>query len=216
VERNADQYPTHSLGPVMSWMDINCGDAFASISSTATESCGINAYFARRFGPDHPNATRKFAQGDIVTSIVRTHRGRTVVIDYDMQLPRPYDNRWMIQGTFGLYDEARSSVYLTGRSPKYHQWEPFAPYYYQQFEHAWWKNREGAATPHLGTDKVELAKFLEAVRERKQTPIDVYDSAAMSAVVGLSEMSIRKGGAPVEFPDFTRGKWRSRKPVFAV
>jgi predicted dehydrogenase len=216
IKRNADQYPTHSLGPVLSWMDINCGDAFATISSTATASLGINEYFARRFGPQHPGATRKYAQGDIVTSVVRTHNGKTVVINYDMQLPRPYDNRWMIQGTLGVYDEDRAVVYLEGRSPKYHEWEPFAPYQ-TKYEHAWWKRpAEGAAASHGGTDYLELSKFIEAVRTRSAPPIDVYDSATMSAVVGLSEESIRKGGAPVEFPDFTRGKWRSRKPRFAL
>jgi predicted dehydrogenase len=215
VNRNADQYPTHSLGPVLSWMDINCGDAFASITSTASGSFGINAYFARRFGPDHPGAKRTYAQGDIVTSTVRTHNGKTVVINYDMQLPRPYDNRWMIQGTLGIYDEDRAVVYLTGKSPKYHEWEPFAPYQ-EKYEHSWWKKpAEGAAASHGGTDYLELAKFVEAVRARTQPPIDVYDSATMSAVVGLSEESIRRAGT-LPFPDFTRGKWKTRKPRFAV
>lgn len=47
-------------------------------------------------------------------------------------------------------------------------------------------------------------------------PLDVYDSATMSAIVGLSGQSIAKGGAPVEFPDFTRGKWETTRPKFAV
>jgi len=215
IRRNADQYPTHSLGPVLSWLDINCGDAFATLSSTATASLGVNAYFARAFGPNHPGATRKYAQGDIVTSILRTRQGKTVVVNYDMQLPRPYDNRWMVQGTLGLYDEDRAVVYLNGRSPKYHEWEPFAPYQ-EKYEHAWWKRPADASASHGGTDYLELAKFLDAVRARRQPPIDVYDSATMSAVVGLSEESIRKGGAPLEFPDFTRGAWKTRKPSFAL
>jgi predicted dehydrogenase len=217
VTRNADQYPTHSLGPVLSWMDINCGDYFQSLTSTATESRGINAYFARKFGPDHPNARREYAQGDIVTSVVRTHKGKTIVINYDMQLPRPYDNRWMIQGTLGLYDEDKAAVYLTGRSPKYHQWEPFAPYQ-ERHDHRWWKElaQGSGAAGHGGTDYLELALFVEAVRNRTETPIDVYDSAVMSVIVPLSEESIRKGGAPVACPDFTRGKWRHKKPAFGL
>ena len=35
-----DQYPTHSLGPVLSWMDIGCGDYFDYLTSTATNSVG--------------------------------------------------------------------------------------------------------------------------------------------------------------------------------
>ena len=217
VRRNCDQYPTHSLGPVLSWMDINRGDSFASMTSTATDSRGINAYFIRKFGADHPNAKRKFKQGDIVTSVIRTRKGKSIVVNYDMQLPRPYDNRWMIQGTLGLYDEDKFSLYITDKSPKYHEWEPFAPYQ-QQFDHTWWKEMMGSSSEmgHGGTDFLELKKFLEAVRNRTQTPIDVYDSVTMSSIVALSEQSIAKGGAPVDCPDFTRGKWKEWKPVFAA
>jgi len=217
LTRNCDQYPTHSLGPVLSWMDINCGDAFASLTSTATSSIGINAYFARRFAPDHPSAKRKYAQGDIVTSVVKTHKGRTIVINYDMQLPRPYDNRWQIQGTLGIYNEQRNSVHIVNRSPEYHEWEPFDPYQ-REFDHAWWKALlgSGGGSGHGGTDDLELQQFVKAVRSKTQTPIDVYDSVTMSSIVGLSEMSIAKGSAPVECPDFTRGKWKTRKPTFAV
>lgn len=216
AERNCDQYPTHSLGPILSWLDINCGDSFATISSTSTWQRGINAYFARQFGPEHPNAKRRFAQGDIVTSVIMTQRGRTVVVNYDMQLPRPYDNRWMAQGTLGVYDEDKQSVYLTGRSPKYHEWEPFAPYQ-SQYDHKWWTamTADGSAS-HGGTDGLELSKFVEAVRTKSPLPLDIYDSIVMSAVIDLSAQSIKRGGAPVEFPDFTRGAWKTRKPYFAL
>jgi hypothetical protein len=33
------------------------------------------------------------------------------------------------------------------------------------------------------------------------------------SIAPLSEASIAKGGAPVEVPDFTRGKWFRREPV---
>ena len=217
VKRNCDQYPTHSLGPVLSWLDINCGDAFDYATSTATASVGINAYFARTFGPDHPNAKRTYAQGDIVTTVVRTHQGKSIVINYDMQLPRPYDNRWTVQGTLGIYNEQRNAVCLTGRSPDSHQWEPFPPYQ-EEFDHAWWKamSEDAAQWGHGGTDGLELTLFLRAVREGTQTPIDVYDSVTMSSIVALSEQSIADGSRPVKCPDFTRGAWKTRKPTFAV
>jgi predicted dehydrogenase len=217
VKYNRDQYPTHSVGPVMSWMDINCGDAFATLTSAATSSRGINAHFARKFGPDHPNAKREYKQGDIVTSLIRTRNGRTLVVNYDMQLPRPYDNRWMIQGTLGLYDEPHASVCLEGRSPEPEQWEPFPPYQ-TEYEHTWWKEILGEAEKygHGGTDYLELKKFFEAVRTKAQTPIDVYDSVTMSSIIPMSEESIAKGGAPVECPDFTAGAWKTRKPGFAL
>ena len=214
--RNRDQYPTHQLGPVISWMDIGCGDYFDYITSTATNSLGINDYFRRKFGPEHPGAKRKYAQGDIVTTVIRTKKGKTIVDNYDMQLPRPYDNRWMIQGTRGLYDEDKHSVYITGKSPKYHQWELFAPYQ-EKYEHSWWKRmgEKALGGGHGGVDYIELALFVQAVRNRTQTPLDAYDSAIMSAIGPLSEKSIAQGSTPVKVPDFTSGKWKTRKPAFA-
>ena len=215
IKYNRDQYPTHSMGPVLSWMDINCGDAFATCTSTATRSRGINAYFERKFGAEHPNAKREYKQGDIVSSVIRTHGGKTIVVNYDMQLPRPYDNRWMIQGTLGLYDEARSSVYIEGQSPKYHEWEPFPPYQ-EKYNHKWWKDMAAMSDGHGGTDYLELRQFLDAVRNGTPTPIDIYDSVTMCSVIPMSEKSIAAGSAPVECPDFTRGKWKARKPYFAL
>lgn len=217
IKYNRDQYPTHSQGPVLSWMDINCGDAYATLVATASDSKGINAFFERKFGPDHPNAKQAYKQGDIVTSMVRTQRGKTLVINYDMQLPRPYDNRWMIQGTLGLYDEPHNSVYIEGRSPENHTWEPFPPYQ-DQYDHPWWKeiDKNAGAAGHGGTDYLELVKFFEAVRNKTQTPIDVYDSATMSSIIPLTEDSIARGSQPVVCPDYTRGAWKTRKPTFAV
>jgi predicted dehydrogenase len=215
LRHNRDQYPTHQLGPVISWMDIGCGDYFDSLTSTATDCFGIQDYFIRRFGPAHPNAKRTYVQGDIVTTVVRTKKGKSIVINYDMQLPRPYDNRWMIQGTRGLYNEQRNAVYLAGISPKYHEWESFEPYQ-EKHEHAWWQAlRDQTKTfSHGGTDFLEIQLFIEAVRNGMQTPIDIYDSVIMSVHGPLSEESIARGSIPVEVPDFTRGKWKVRKPSF--
>jgi hypothetical protein len=213
LKYNRDQYPTHAVGPIISWMDINRGDIFTEIYSTASASKGINAYFNRKFGPDHPNSKIKWKQGDIVTSLLKTKSGKTLVINYDMQLPRPYSNRWLLEGTLGVYDEEKASIYLTGRSPAYHEWEPWKPYEVK-FNHKWW-TADYSSQSHGGTDYVMLSQFVEAVKAKGQTPIDVYDSAVMTAIVELSGISIEKN-APVPFPDFTRGKWQTNKPYFAM
>ncbi len=213
LKYNRDQYPTHSVGPIISWMDINRGDIFTEIYSTATSSRGINAYFRRKFGNDHPNAGIKWKQGDIVTSLLRTKMGKTLVINYDMQLPRPYSNRWLLEGTLGVYDEEKGSIYITGTSPQYHQWEPWKPYE-EKYNHKWWK-KDLSAESHGGTDYVMLNQFIDAVRSKGPAPIDVYDTAVMTAIVELSGISIERN-TPVAFPDFTKGKWQTNKPYFAM
>jgi hypothetical protein len=214
LKYNRDQYPTHSVGPVISWMDINRGDIFTQIYSTVTASRGINAYFKRVFGENHPNAKINWKQGDIVTSTLKTKMGKTLVINYDMQLPRPYSNRWMLQGTLGVYDEEKSSIYLSKVSPKYQEWEPWKPYE-EKYNHKWWNEGDLSAQSHGGTDFVMLTQFTNAVKGKGPAPIDVYDSAVMTAIVELSGISIERN-APVEFPDFTKGKWQTNKPYFAM
>jgi predicted dehydrogenase len=210
---NRDQYPTHSVGPVISWMDINRGDIFTEIYSSSSASKGINAYFKRKFGEDHPNAKLNYRQGDIVTSLLKTKMGKTLVINYDMQLPRPYSNRWMLQGTKGVYYEEKSSIYLVDKSPAYHEWEPWKPYE-EKYNHKWWQ-ADISSQSHGGTDFVMLNQFIDAVKAKGPTPIDVYDSAVMTAIVELSGISIEKN-APVVFPDFTKSKWQTSKPYFAM
>lgn len=216
LKYNRDQYPTHSLGPVLSWLDIPCGDTFDHITSMATDSKGIRAMFIDKFGEDHPGAKREYAQGDIVTSMIRTKMGKTIVVNYDMQLPRPYDNRWTVQGTNGIYNEQRNSLYIKGSSPEYHKWEPFPPYQEKYNHHFWQTGSKYHGGGHDGVDLIQLGYFAEAVRDHRQTPIDVYESVLMSCVVALSGESIAKGSQPVEVPDFTRGKWETRSPTFAI
>jgi hypothetical protein len=217
LKRNADQYPTHSLGPVLSWMDINCGDRFDYLVSMATRSMGIKDQLERRYGKDHPAAKLPYLQGDIVTTMVKTVKGHTIVIAMDMQLPRPYDNRWQIQGVRGLYNEQRNAVFIADVDGKPEQWEPF-PSYQANYDHSLWKNLppKSIEQGHGGADVIELAEFVRAVRAKTQTPIDVYDSVVMSVVFPLSEQSIATGSAPVKCPDFTGGKWETTKAKFAV
>jgi hypothetical protein len=217
IEHNRSQYPTHAMGPVWPWLNLGCGDYIVTAVSMTNRQMGINAYFARKFGPKHPYAKMAFAQGDVVTTLVRTKLGNTIYVKYDMQLPRPYDNQWELQGTLGIYNEQRNALYLTGKSPEYHQWEPFPPHM-EKHDHAWWRKvkEQAPGAAHGGTDYLELTLFLEAVRKKTQTPIDVYDSVLMSSIIPLSEKSIAGGFVPVECPDFTRGKWKTKKPAFGV
>ena len=211
LEHNRAQYPTHQQGPVLSWLDIGCGDYYDTLTSTATDCFSIPDYFKRRF-PDHPNGKLDWKQGDIVTTTVRTKKGKTIVINFDMQSPRPYDNRWEVQGTRGIYNEQRNAVYLTGVSPQYHQWEPFPPYQ-EKHQHPWSAAAGGA---HGGADGIMLSQFVSAIRENKPMPLSLYDGVLMAAVGPLSELSIAQGSKGLAVPDFTSGKWQTAQPYFGV
>lgn len=211
LEHNRAQYPTHQQGPMISWMDIGCGDYYESITSTATGCFSINEYFQRHF-PNHPNAKRKFAQGDIVITVVKTKMGKSIVINYDMQSPRPYDNRWEIQGTQGIYNEQRNAISMEGKNRRRQTWEPFAPHQ-KKHQHPWSKNLSGG---HGGADGLMLSKFVKAIREKKPLPLSLYDGVLMSSIGPLSEASIAGGNKVIQVPDFTKGKWKTNKPYFAI
>jgi len=213
LKYNRDQLPTQSLGPILSWMDINRGDVVTEIYSRASSCNAINAFFHREFGKDFPAGKLEYKQGDVITSILKTRMGKTLVINSDLQLPRPYDNRWLLQGTKGIYDEGRNSVFLEGKTKEYHRWEPLKPYT-EKYNHKWWQ-ADYSSKENEGTDFVMLTQFVNAVRSKGPVPLDIYDSAVMSAVVELSGISIEKN-APVAFPDFTRGKWETSKPYFGL
>ncbi len=216
LRRDGNLYPTHPIGPIAQYLNIDRGNRFTHLVSMSSKSLGLNLWVRDTFGPQHPNAQRRFALGDINTTLMRTHNGCTVVLYYDTQAPRPYDLGFRVQGTKGLYQMARNSIYVEGRSPL-EKWESIENYR-GKYEHPLWKELGEAAQVHGhgGSDYLTLYRFIEAVRNQTQPEQDVYDAATWSVISPLSEMSVAKGGAPVDFPDFTRGKWKSRAPLGIV
>ncbi len=215
IRRNGDLYPTHGVGPVGNWLDINRGNRFVSLTSTATKSRGLNNYVVAMGGEGHPNASVKFALGDIVTTVIGCANGETVVVSHDTNLPRPYSLNFRVQGTRGLWMRDSRSLYIEGVSPDPDEWEDAEPYL-EQYDHPLWRRWESSAAGagHGGMDFFALHGFIEAVKRGEPTPLDVYDAAAWSVISPLSERSIAAGGAPQAFPDFTGGRWVTRKPTF--
>ncbi len=212
LHRNAELYPTHELGPIMSYLNINRGNRLMSLNAMAAKSRGLNKYLQEKCGPDHPLANADFRLGDIVTTSIRCANGETIVLTHDTSSPRPYSRGGRVQGTNGLWMEDLRALHIEGRSSG-ESWTPMSEFY-EEFEHPLWKIT-GAADfkgGHGGMDWLVMRAFLEAVRRRIQTPIDVYDSATLMAIGVLSEESISLGSASVAIPDFTDGMWLKREP----
>jgi hypothetical protein len=214
VTRNGNLYPTHPMGPIGWWLDINRGNLFSYLTSMSSKSRGMKDYVSRRHGRDHKNALRDYALGDVNTCLIKCENGETVTLYHDITLPRPYDLILRLQGTRGIYSGTLDKFYIDTMSPQQHTWEN-PERYYREFDHPLWKTLGGRARSHGhgGADYVTLHQFFTAVRNRTQTPIDVYDAAAWSAITPLSIQSVAQRSAPVDFPDFTQGKWRDRPPV---
>ncbi len=215
AEKNGNLYPTHPIGPIAWWGNVNRGDRFVSLSSVSTKSRGMRNYAVEKLGPDHTLAKREYAMGDVNTTLLRTEKGLTVTLYFDMCTPRPYDLIFRVQGTKGLCMVSNDKAYIEGSSPEKDKWEPFEPYV-KKYAHPLWKDLETEAVKnggHGGGDYIVVQQFIEAVRQGVQTPQDVYDAATWSAIVPLSMASVAQKGAQVEFPDFTKGKWETNAPI---
>jgi predicted dehydrogenase len=217
VTRDGDLYPTHGIGPVAMMVDINRGNRFTELVAYSTKSRGLHDYIVKNGGENHPNAKVNFRLGDIVTTMIKTAKGETILLQHDTNLPRPYSLGFRVQGTSGIWMDVNNSIYIEGKSKEPHTWDD-AKEWLDKYDHPLWKKygNDAAGAGHGGMDWFVLNGFVEAVKRKTNTPQDVYDAVTWSAITPLSESSIRLGGETIEFPDFTKGQWMYRKNDFAL
>jgi predicted dehydrogenase len=219
AERNGNQYPTHAIGPIGQWLNLNRGDRLVTLSSVSTPARGLKEYAAKKFGADHPLARREYAQGDINTTLLKTASGHTITLYYNLATHRPYDLIQRLEGVRGIYLGTNNSVCLEPANSATEIWEPFEPYQ-KKYEHPLWAALAQEAVRsggHGGAEYLMFHDFLQAVQGRGPASQDVYDAAVWSAIVPLSIESVTRGGRQIEFPDFTAGRWRTRQalPIYS-
>ncbi len=211
---NGDLYPTHGLGPVAQCLDINRGNAFDTLVSMGSKTRGLHLYAEEKFGLDSTAAAERFVLSDVVTTLLRTHRGETVVVTHDTSSPRPYSRDILVQGTQGIVRKyPEPLVHIEGRTEA-HKWDPIDGWL-EEYDHPVWRQLEEASqgAGHGGMDFIEDYRLIEGFRAGRPPDMDVYDAAMMSAVVELSGRSIARGAEPMRFPDFTRGAWKNSRAL---
>ncbi len=216
VYRNGDLYPTHGVGPIANYININRGNRFVNLCSFSSKARGLHDHIIKSCGPEHPNAKVTFKLGDVVTTSIGCANGETILLQHDTSLPRPYSLGFRVQGTNGMWMDVAKGIHIEGKT-KPHQWDADKEWL-DKYDHPLWKkyssDAEGAG--HGGMDFFVINSFIESAKRGLPTVMDVYDAAAWSAITPLSESSIEKGNETVEFPDFTSGQWMYRKPVFCL
>ena len=217
IKRNADLYPTHGLGPVAQWMNITRGNTFEYLVSMSSPSLGLKLEAVKRYGKEHPLARTNYALGDVVSTLIKTSKGQTILVTHDTNSPRPYSRKILIQGTKGLarkYPEQKIFIESTSRR---HRWKDLSDYS-EQYKHPLLTSLEEKAkgAGHGGMDFIEDYRLIQCIREGKPMDSDVYDGATISSIVALIEKSIASKSTSIECPDFTRGKWKTRKPLGIV
>ena len=222
IDRNGNLYPDHPMSKIMTMLDINHGDRFEYLVSMSSKSVMLNKYAESYYGENNIYSKSQMKQGDYNATLIHTADGKLVTLNFDTNTPHPREI-FRIQGTKGvfLYGEGMgANIYLDGESPGSHQWEK-AEKYLEEHSHPLVKNynpqpRKQALRGHGSgsrTTPLTWHLLIKALRENKTPFFDVVDSVTSSAVSPLTEMSVAKNSQPVDFPDFTKGKWQSRPPI---
>ena len=217
AKHSGNYYPTHGLGPVAKYMDINRGDNFDFLVSIDSMQANFE-----RFGREMYIDWRKdfkVKMGDMNLSLIKTKLGRSILLEHDVSSPRPYSRLNLVTGTKGMF-QSYPDLYLTFESkcgdPATHNYfdKAKAEEIREKYKHPFWKVAGELAEKvggHGGMDFIMDLRWSYCLQNGLPLDTDVYDMAAWSAMVELTERSVDNNSRPIDCPDFTRGAWKTAK-----
>ena len=203
-------YPTHGLGPICQALNIHRGDKMNTLVSMSTNQFGMTIYAKEKYGENADSAKIKYDLGDMNTTLVRTEKGKTIMIQHDVTSPRPYNRIHMLSGTKGFVQ--KYPVQGIALEPSAHNFLPEEDMnkLLKEYEHPIVREVGEQAKKvggHGGMDFIMDYRLIYCLRNGLPLDQDVYDAAEWSCLTELTEISVRNGSVPVEVPDFTRGDW---------
>jgi predicted dehydrogenase len=203
-------YPTHGLGPICQVMNIHRGDKMNYLVSVSSNQVGITTYLKDNFGTDSPEAAKTYELGDMNTTIIKTEKGKTIMVQHDVTSPRPYSRLHAISGTSGFAQ--KYPIEGIALDPDAHQFLRKEAYdnLMKEYEHPFITEIGEVAKQvggHGGMDFIMDYRLIYCLKNGLPLDQDVYDAAEWSCLVELCNLSAKKGGMPVKIPDFTRGDW---------
>ena len=230
AEHMGNQYPTHGLGPVAWSMGINRGDRFEYLTSLESGQTGLEKFARDHYPKGDWRVGKKVAMGDMNVTLVKTARGRAIQIQHDVSSPRPYTRIDLLSGTKGTFwgmpwrtygsDPTVYKLFLDdpAASSETHRYLPEAEAetYRQKYMHPLWKKIGAIAKKvggHGGMDFIMDLRWAYCLQNGLPLDQDVYDLAAWCSICELSELSVRSRSSSVDVPDFTRGAWKTAKPL---
>ena len=219
--RKGNIYPTHGLGPIAQMMNVNRGDRFDFLVSVESKDFMMEAK-AKELAKKDP-FFEQFAKmdfrGNMSSMLIKTVGGRTLNIQHDATSPSPHNLIHGVYGTKGsvLYDPAPHRI-CTGNS----RWADkktydklmteYKPGLLKQFDEFRTGLGKTISSGHGGSDLINVWHIIDCLRNGLPLDQDVYDAAAFSSVVQLSEWSVLNNSNSIKVPDFTAGAWKTNKP----
>lgn len=216
--RNGNLYPTHGLGPISQCLNINRGDQMEYMVSMASddfqmqkrynELAEVDPFFRQFAGKGH--------RGNMITSIIRTHKGKTIMLQHDVTSPRIYDRKHLLSGTEGMAQKYPLPAKIAFKNME--TWISDAEM--KELE----KKYTPAITKHIGEVARSVGghggmdftmdwRFIDCLRNGLPLEQDVYDAAFWSVITPLSIWSIANQSNSIQIPDFSAGSWKTNKPV---
>ena len=203
-------YPTHGLGPIAQILNIHRGDRMEYLVSVSTDQFGLTDAAILHHGPESDFAKLEYKLGDVNTTIIRTAKGKTIMIQHDVTTPRPYSRIHQVVGTRGFAQKYPiPQIALDSVAPEGLDSEALADLL-ERYEHPITKaygEKAREVGGHGGMDFIMDSRLIYCLRNGLPLDQDVYDAAEWSSLVELTERSVEAGGMPVKIPDFTRGAW---------
>ena len=222
MKHKGNRYPTHGLVPLCQTMGINRGDRLDYLVSL--ESGSFNSNY-ERFKREYLKETdpRKFDKpaemGEMNTTLFKTVKGKSIMIQHDVSSPRPYSRIQLISGTKGIVQDYpfKCTFESTCWDGKGHSWfsDEKAEEIRVKYMHPLWRDVSEMAKKvggHGGMDFIMDLRWAWCLQNGVPLDMDVYDLAATSCICELTETSVRNGSKPVAIPDFTRGNWKNVEP----
>ena len=216
-EHHGDVYPTHGIGPVCQDLNIHRGDKMDVLVSMDTDAFSGQEAADKRYG----KGAYKYANGDNTTTIIRTRKGKTILVEHCVVNPRPYNRMYQLTGTKGfankypneglaLGNEHLENVAYDDLDAETYMSDAERDAVMEAYKHPILKDLEEKARKvggHGGMDFIMDYRLFYCLHFGLPLDQDVYDAAEWSSLVELTEMSINHGSMPVVMPDFTRGEW---------
>lgn len=214
--RNGNLYPTHGLGPIAQCLDINRGDKMDYLVSMSTNDFMMGSAAAEKAREDDffQEFVGKPYRGNMNTTLIHTAKGKTMMVQHDVTSPRPYSRIHLVSGTKGVASKWPSPERIAFG----HSWvkEEELKDLYDKYTPALIKHVGEVAKQvggHGGMDFVMDWRLIDCLRNGLPLDQDVYDGALWSCIFPLSEKSVAKRSRSLDVPDFTRGAWKTNKPV---
>lgn len=215
IAYDGNLYPTHGLGPVAQYMGIGRGDRFERLVSMSSLQAGLTEYSTRVEGDNEFYNRQDFKHGDMNNSLIKTELGRTILLQHDVVSPRPYSRINALAGTKAYHEGYPSRLAVDGKN---HEWLKEAEYkeWREKYKHPIWNKLKGEIEKnggHGGMDFVMMYRLIDCLNKGLPLDMDVYDCADWSVITPLSSISVELGSVAVQFPDFTRGKWKGMRKL---